>query len=140
MSLIPRPLVRFGARLVHALPRRDPSAEGVHAIAVTLRGTIVLVRLTYVDGWRLPGGGRKRGEDALDGTLRELREEIGLSAFASAERLEDSLGSALFLIRGVEYQPRRTWEVEEMREFDPADLEGAAGWTVAVIERFRERI
>jgi 8-oxo-dGTP pyrophosphatase MutT (NUDIX family) len=137
--MIPRPLVRFGARLIHRFRRRGP-AEGVHAIPVTPGGRIVLVRLTYAEGWRLPGGGRKRAEPALLGTLRELREEIGLRAYASAERLEDSLGSALFLVRGVEYAPRRTWEVEEVREFDPGDLEGGAGWTVAVIERFRARI
>lgn len=139
MSLIPRPLVRFGARVVHRIRRRRSTA-GVHAVPITPQGRVVLVRLTYAEGWRLPGGGRERGESELDGTLRELREEIGLSTYVSAERLEDSLGSALFLLRGIEYTPRRTWEVEEVREFDASTLEGAAGWTVAVIERYRERI
>lgn len=137
--MIPRPLVRFGARIVHRLRRRG-STEGVHALAVTPGGNVVLVRLTYAEGWRLPGGGRRRGEGALDGILRELREEIGLCAFASAERLDDSLGSALFVVRGVEYAPRQTWEVEEVREFEPGALEGAAGGTAAVIERYRERL
>jgi len=137
--MIPRALVRLVARLVHRFRRRG-SAEGVHAIPVTPAGRIVLVRLTYAEGWRLPGGGRKRGAPALEGPLRELREEIGLGVYASAERLDDSLGSAVFLIHGVEYAPRQTWEVEEVREFDPGALEGAAGWTVAVIERFRDRL
>ena len=29
---------------------------------LTRQGQVVLVRLTYAPGWRLPGGGRKRGE------------------------------------------------------------------------------
>ena len=107
-----------------------PRTQGVHALALTPGGKLVLVRLTYAPGWRLPGGGRKRREDPVEGVLRELREEIGLSSYSSIEETDNfeertqfgSDRSAVFLVRGVEYRPRRTWEVEEVREFAPEAL------------------
>lgn len=39
---------------------------------------VLLVRMTYVTGWHLPGGAVDRGESFFDGALRELREECGL--------------------------------------------------------------
>ena len=106
-----------------------PARDGVHAVPLTAAGAVVLVRLTYARGWSLPGGGRKRGEAQVDGMLRELREEIGLVAHGAIERLDDIRRegppgdrSALFLVRDVVYRPRQTLEVEEVREFDPADL------------------
>jgi 8-oxo-dGTP pyrophosphatase MutT (NUDIX family) len=113
-------------------------------VPLTDRGTVVLVRLTYAPGWRLPGGGRKRGEAPVEAVLRELREEIGLVVHQAVERLEDvrpSFGragdrSALFLVRGVEYRPRRSLEIEEIAEFDPNRLPvDTASWTMEVIER-----
>ena len=103
--------------------------DGVHAVPLTPAGAVVLVRLTYARGWRLPGGGRKRGETPQEGMLRELREEIGLVGHGAIEPIDD-LGpprrpgdrSALFLVRDVAYRPRQSLEVEEVREFDPADL------------------
>ena len=48
-------------------------------------GKVVLVRLSYAKGWRLPGGGQKTSEESRDAMLRELREEIGLTAYESVE-------------------------------------------------------
>ncbi len=101
--------------------------EGVHAVPLTEAGKVVLVLLTYAPGWRLPGGGLKRGEGAEEAMLRELREEIGLLSHGGIERLEDEGAdavppgdrSAFFLVRDVVYRPRRSLEVEEVREFDP---------------------
>ncbi|HEX8573973.1 MAG TPA: NUDIX domain-containing protein [Allosphingosinicella sp.] len=138
-----RRLVRIVFTSVHGLRRllwrvAGPGRDGVHAVPLTPRGTVVLVRLTYAPGWRLPGGGRKRGETAVEAMLRELREEIGLLAHGDIERLADVRPgsglpgdrSALFLVRGVSYRPRRSLEVEEVCEFDPADLPGdVAPWT-----------
>ena len=39
---------------------RRPKTYGAHAVALTPEGTVVLVRLWYAPGWRLPGGGRSR--------------------------------------------------------------------------------
>ena len=107
-----------------------PRTHGVHALALTPAGKLVLVRLTYAPGWRLPGGGRKRSEDPVDGVLRELSEEIGLTSYSSIEETDNfeertqfgSDRSAVFVVRKVEYRPKRTWEVEEVREFAPEAL------------------
>jgi 8-oxo-dGTP pyrophosphatase MutT (NUDIX family) len=106
-----------------------PGRDGVHAVPLTPEGRIVLVRLTYAPGWRLPGGGRKRRETAEAGMLRELREEIGLLSQGTIERLGDIRPgglpgdrSAMFVVRDVAYRPRQTLEVDEVREFDPDGL------------------
>jgi 8-oxo-dGTP pyrophosphatase MutT (NUDIX family) len=148
-----RRLVRIVFTALHRLRQlvwtvKGPGRPGVHAIALTGRGTVVLVKLTYAPGWRLPGGGRKRRETAAEAMLRELREEIGLTAHGEIERLEDvepgSLPgdrSALFIVRDVVWAPRRSLEVEEASEFDPAELpEDVSDWTRATLAPFaRER-
>lgn len=42
-------------------------------------GARLLVRHSYRNGWGVPGGLLKRGEEAADGALRECMEEVGLS-------------------------------------------------------------
>src|SRR5689334_3215370 len=73
---------------------RRPRTFGAHALALTPERKVVLVKLRYAPGWRLPGGGRAWDEDPRDAVLRELREEIGLTAHGSvrlaAELDEDS--------------------------------------------------
>lgn len=121
-----------------------PGRAGVHAVPLTGQGKVVLVLLTYAPGWRLPGGGRKRGEAPEAAILRELREEIGLVSHGSIDRLEDMEPdsalpgdhSAFFLVRDVVYRPRRSLEVEEVREFDPNRLpDEVTRWTAHVIAR-----
>ncbi|HEX8623372.1 MAG TPA: NUDIX domain-containing protein [Allosphingosinicella sp.] len=130
---LPRPLIRIVLTALQSLRRlvwlvTGPKGNGVHAVPLTPEGKLVLVWLTYARGWRLPGGGRKRGESDEEGMLRELREEIGLLAHGPIERLPDSPGSrpgdrsAMFLVRDVAYRPRQSLEIEAVREFDPADL------------------
>lgn len=121
-----------------------PGQAGVHAVPVTREGKVVLVRLTYAPGWRVPGGGLKRGEAAEQGMLRELREEIGLLSHGAVERLEDSgpgseepgHRSAFFIVRDVVYRPRRSLEIEQVREFEPAALpDDTTRWTVHLVEQ-----
>jgi hypothetical protein len=108
---LPRPLIRIVFTFLQKLRKllwlvTGPGRDGVHAVPLTGHGTVVLVWLTYAKGWRLPGGGRKRGETPEEGMLRELREEIGLVGHGSIERLEDVRPgalpgdrSAMFLVR-----------------------------------------
>ncbi len=148
MSLARR-LIRIVLTSLHGLRGAlwkvtGPGRAGVHAVPLTGQGRVVLVLLTYAPGWRLPGGGRRRGEEPEAAMLRELREEIGLVAHGPIERLEDMRpASALpgdrsdvFLVRDVAYRPRWSLEVEEVREFDPRELpDEVTRWTAHVIER-----
>jgi len=120
------------------------SRAGVHGVPLTRQGGVVLVRLTYAPGWRIPGGGRNRQEEPEQAMLRELREEIGLISHGSIDRLEDdrpasgeSVGrAAFFVIRDVVYRPRRSLEVAEVREFDPRALpDGTTRWTAHLVGR-----
>ncbi|HEX8466369.1 MAG TPA: NUDIX domain-containing protein [Allosphingosinicella sp.] len=119
-----------------------PGRAGVHAVPLTESGKVVLVRLTYAPGWRVPGGGLKRGEGAEQGMLRELREEIGLLFHGAIEPLDDERPgsgeakhpSAFFVVRDVVYRPRRSLEVEEVRAFDPARLpDDTTRWTAHLV-------
>jgi 8-oxo-dGTP pyrophosphatase MutT (NUDIX family) len=107
-----------------------PRTQGVHAIPLTPEGRLVLVTLSYAKGWRLPGGGRKANEDPVAAILRELSEEIGLTAHETIEPVCDfehrpdfRRGQAtLFIVRGVEYQPRWSLEVKAVKAFDLSAL------------------
>ncbi|MES2254221.1 MAG: NUDIX domain-containing protein [Pseudomonadota bacterium] len=56
-----------------------PVAFGVAGAIMDAKGQVLLVRQTYMSGWRLPGGGIGRGEPVEASMWRELREEVGLS-------------------------------------------------------------
>ena len=107
-----------------------PKTFGAHALALTPVGKLILVRLRYAPGWRLPGGGRRPDEPALDAALRELREEIGMISWGEAKEaseFEDCVYSkrdtaSLVIVRDVRYRPRWSWEVEEICEADIAAL------------------
>lgn len=100
--------------------------RGALAVPLTPEGRLVLVRLTYAGGWRLPGGGIGRAEDPQTAALRELAEEIGMTAHGDVARVDQLGRSALFLVRDVVYAPRRTFEIEEVAEFAPDSLPEAA--------------
>jgi 8-oxo-dGTP diphosphatase len=67
---------------------RRPTTHGT-LIALWNRDEVLLVRNSYVPYYSLPGGYLHRGESARDGAVRELREEVGISA--AAEKLELAL-------------------------------------------------
>jgi 8-oxo-dGTP pyrophosphatase MutT (NUDIX family) len=74
IGTMPRWLRRF---LVHTVA---PSFT-VGAMCMITRGdgARLLVRHSYRNGWGVPGGLLKRGEEAADGALRECMEEVGLA-------------------------------------------------------------
>lgn len=124
-------LLRAGATTLHKLLAlgwffRRPRTFGAHAIALTPGNRLVLVRLWYAPGWRLPGGGRKSDEPAIDAALRELREEIGMTSSGETKlacELEELIDfkrdlASVIVVRDVKYRPKRwSWEVEAVREF-----------------------
>jgi 8-oxo-dGTP pyrophosphatase MutT (NUDIX family) len=126
-----------------------PKTFGAHAVALTPAGRLVLVKLRYAPGWRLPGGGRAESEDPRDAAVRELREEIGMTSHGSVQlacELEESIDfkrdtASVVIVRDVEYRPRRwNWEVEAVREVPLGDLPAdvspqTARWLKAVRPR-----
>jgi 8-oxo-dGTP pyrophosphatase MutT (NUDIX family) len=128
-------LLRVAATAAYQLLRagwfvRRPRTFGAHAFALTPERKLILVKLRYVRGWRLPGGGRNGHEDPIAAALRELREEIGMTAHGNvrlAGELEQRPDSrrdlvSLVVVEGVRYAPRWSWEVERIIEAPLDDL------------------
>ena len=65
----------------------NPVAFGVAGLIVDAQGRVLLVRQTYMTGWRIPGGGIDRGETPEAALRRELKEEIGLSGGDARPRI-----------------------------------------------------
>ena len=144
-------ILRVALRSAHRLLKlgwflRRPRTFGAHALAFTPERRIILVRLRYAPGWRLPGGGRDEREDPRDAVLRELREEIGMTGHGDVRlacELEEATDfkrdlASLLIVRDVVYTPRKwSWEVEAIMETTldalPAGLSPRmADWIVAV--------
>ena len=124
---------------------RRPRTYGAHALALTPERKLVLVKLRYARGWRFPGGGRHPHETAEQAGLRELTEEIGMTAHGRVRlacELEQRVDfkrdcTALLVVEDVHYRPRWSWEVELVREFPidalPDDMApGSRDWIAAV--------
>ncbi len=71
-------------RLYWAVAR--PTTHGV-LVAIWHGGEVLLVRNSYQPLLSMPGGYRRRGEDAVVAAIRELREEIGLAVGADDLRI-----------------------------------------------------
>ena len=125
---------------------RRPRTFGAHAFALTPERKLILVKLRYAPGWRLPGGGRDCGEDPRDAALRELREEIGMTSHgdvrpaAELEQQPDYRRDlvSLLVVEDVRYTPRWSWEVEQVIEAPldglPTDLAPVArAWVDAIL-------
>lgn len=103
---------------------RRPRTFGAHAVALTPERKVVLVKLRYATGWRLPGGGRSADEEPRDAVLRELREEIGMTdhgAVRLACELDEDCDfkrdlASLLVVEDVRYAPRWSWEIEQIAE------------------------
>ena len=124
-------LLRIALTAAHKLLKaawfvQRPRTLGAHALALTPERKVILVKLRYATGWRIPGGGRGSDESAEEAALRELREEIGMTAHGRVRlgcELEEAVDfkrdlAALLIVEDVRYRPRRwSWEVEKVGEF-----------------------
>jgi len=148
-------LLRLPLGLAHQLLKlnwfvRRPRTFGAHALALTPERKIVLVKLRYARGWRLPGGGRAESEDPRDAVLRELREEIGMTSHGAvrlAQELEEPTDfkrdlASLLIVEDVRYRPRRwSWEVERVCEAPMDDLPvGLSRITARWLETMRDKV
>ena len=109
---------------------RHPRTFGAHAFALTPERKVILIKLRYASGWRLPGGGREADESPADAVLRELREEIGMTTHGRvrlASEIEQRPAfkrdlASLLIVEDVRYAPRWSWEVERIIETPLGDL------------------
>jgi 8-oxo-dGTP pyrophosphatase MutT (NUDIX family) len=128
---------------------RRPRTFGAHAVALTPERKLILVKLRYAAGWRLPGGGRNFDENPRDAVLRELREEIGMTSHGKvrlAGELEQDVNfkrdlASVLVVDDVRYRPHRwSWEVEAVVEAEldrlPDDMAPIAlEWINAIRDR-----
>jgi 8-oxo-dGTP pyrophosphatase MutT (NUDIX family) len=128
---------------------RRPRTFGAHALALTPERKLILVKLRYAAGWRLPGGGRGKNEDPADAALRELREEIGMTDYGAVKKaaeLEQRPNYrrdlvSLVVVENVQYRPRWSWEIERIIEVDPHQLpEGMSPLAEEWIAALRENL
>lgn len=108
----------------------QPHTTGVRALALTEDGRVILVKHSYIKLWHLPGGGRKASEPAEKAVVRELQEEIGLTAFDHVDLLgevdhrpdfkHDRL--SVFLMTGVHHTAKPSLEIEKIDCFAPGAL------------------
>ncbi len=105
---------------------------------------IVLVRHSYRGGWMLPGGAVDRNEVPGHAILRELREEIGLTASAPPALLGAYIRPGLWAsnlvllyhVRQAEFAFKPSWEICEHCVVSP--LNPPQGTTPAVRRRLQE--
>jgi len=57
---------------------RRPLTLGVVAIILDQEHKVLLVEHSYQTGWRMPGGGVRKGESVCAALQRELKEELGI--------------------------------------------------------------
>lgn len=74
--------------------------------------------------WSCPAGGIERGEDPLEGAVRELREEAGYGGDLVVVDCVTSRGARTFYNFiahvGTEFRPTLNWENDAAGWFDPA--------------------
>ena len=130
IASLPGRVIHAAVHAAHVVRRATwfiarPKTSGAHAVAFTADGRLVLVRLSYAKGWRLPGGGLKSGEEPEQAVLRELIEEIGMISHGAVRSVTEFHHrpnfkrdcSTLFIVEDVCYEPGWSLEVKEVRAF-----------------------
>ncbi len=119
---------------------RRSATLGVRGVVVNAEGQVLLLRHTYTPGWHLPGGGVEKLETCVLSMQRELEEEAGIIAEATAiELVSVHANHAFFPNDHVLVYRVRTWtqgeatqkgEIAEVRFVDPlAPPEGTSPGT-----------
>jgi 8-oxo-dGTP pyrophosphatase MutT (NUDIX family) len=122
----------------------NPVVFGATAIAEDGQGRVLLVRHSYMPGWRLPGGGVGRGEPPESAVVRELEEEVNLLESTAPEFLGlyttrvlwFSNLNALYRLRNTRIEFRPNLEIREVLFCDPKTP--PAGATPATLRRLAE--
>lgn len=109
LHLIPPPIHRQALRIAHELRKywwryARPDVIGCRVLAFDELDRLLLIRHSYGRrGWMPPGGGMRRGENALAGACREFAEEVGcvLDAPFIVDVVEESLQGARSVVHIV---------------------------------------
>jgi 8-oxo-dGTP pyrophosphatase MutT (NUDIX family) len=112
---------------------RRPLVVGAAGLVVGEDGRFLLVRQSYGSRrWTLPGGGLKKGETLVEGALRELREEAGITATKPDEvtllgvyanfKQGKSDHVAVFVVRDWTREPSNDLEIANTGFFPPDAL------------------
>jgi 8-oxo-dGTP pyrophosphatase MutT (NUDIX family) len=151
---LPVPLRRLGYRAAYTVLRVywwafRPRSSGVKCV-ITHDDQVLLVRHTYGPrGWELPGGSRKRNEEARLTATREINEELGLSvdswrSLGQIEVLVDHHKDALYCFQAEVASPEGgspelvldLGELAEARWFPKGQLPQPLGrYTKAILAR-----
>lgn len=105
----------------------------VDAIVANEKGQILLIKRKnqpYQDHWALPGGYLDQGETTVQGALRELKEETGLSAvtaeflgfYDDPQRDPKQNVSFVYLVRQFTGTPKAGDDAGDTKFFDPSSL------------------
>ena len=87
-GLFLRAFGRLPRRVRRALIHWGAPSFSVGSMCVIERdGEVLMVRNSYRDGWGVPGGLLRRGEEPAVGAVREAKEEVGLDVETIGEGL-----------------------------------------------------
>ena len=120
-------------------------SKTVGARALVIKGDeILLVKHSYQSGWYTIGGAVERGESPLNAIIRELAEEVGITAISSLKLMGIYLNDfekrddyvALYIVQNFEMHEVQCKEISDKQWFTIAQLLSEA--TPATIRRIEE--
>lgn len=108
--------------------QKMPPFSTVAAVITNKDGKVLMIKLTYLDGYNLPGGGVSPGENLEEGLAREVREETNLKItsmkyFGSAT---EAKGGFHTLAAGFEVKIKNISQLKGSDEGEPEWMEPRA--------------